>query len=239
MSAILFLAVFFMGEDPSTIGKGYTSPDLVITGARVTYHADLDLVVFEQTVKGRAGETVPREKGQLHGAGVLGYVFPTNLKPSDVGFQSEGGVVALVLTSHPDFDDTPLWDENMDSDYGNDGVVWHTHWVVLEENNQVPGGLAVRQIKREEMAEVLPPTHPGMPMLMDSPGFGIALRGDTLRVLVPANRIRGKTQFQFDAVSAYMQVNTSGDGPMLGVYHVYGVLSGDLSLPYRVTTATR
>jgi len=36
-------------------------------------------------------------------------------------------------------------------------------------------------------------------------------------------------------VTAYMEVNTSDDArPMLGVYEVYDVLSGDLSLPYGV-----
>jgi len=43
-----------------------------------------------------------------------------------------------------------------------------------------------------------------------------------------------KTSFKFNVVSAYMQVNTSKAGPMLGVYRVYQVQSGDLRLPYQV-----
>ena len=44
--------------------------------------------------------------------------------------------------------------------------------------------------------------------------------------------IRGLDSFQYDAVTAYMQVNGSDEArPTLGVYKVYSVLSGDLSLP--------
>jgi hypothetical protein len=35
--------------------------------------------------------------------------------------------VAAGPTSHPDFDDTPLSDENGDGDPANDGDVWHGH----------------------------------------------------------------------------------------------------------------
>jgi hypothetical protein len=55
-------------------------------------------------------------------------------------------------------------------------------------------------------------------------------------VLVPAQRVRGRLDFAFDAVTAYLQVNLGDDTrPRLGVYEVYDVLSGDLSLPYTVT----
>jgi hypothetical protein len=41
--------------------------------------------------------------------------------------------------------------------------------------------------------------------------------------------------FQADAVTAYMEVNTSDDSrPMLGVYDIYEILSDDLSLPISV-----
>lgn len=44
--------------------------------------------------------------------------------------------------------------------------------------------------------------------------------------------IRNLESFDYDAVTAYMQVNTSDtQRPTLGVYEVYDVLSGDLSLP--------
>ncbi len=218
-------------EDPSF----KTSENLKIKSTSVEYHEDLELLVFSMTVKGNAGATVPSAAGQLDGAPVLGYVFPTNLNSVDIGFGNVEGVVALALTSHPDFDDTPLWDENYDRNFGNDGVIWHPHWVILESTEAVPGGLSVVQFDKASDKVALPPTNPDMPMYMDSPGFQVVTQGDEIKVLVPTYRVSGKRQFKYDAVSAYMQVNTSKvDLPMLGVYAVYSVASGDLSLPYSV-----
>ncbi|MFK7848097.1 MAG: hypothetical protein AB8G77_22605 [Rhodothermales bacterium] len=103
--------------------------DLVLQDAAVRYTKKHDYLVFEQTVKGIAGRTTPKSAGQMDGAPVLGHVFPTTLKPADVGFRGVSGIVALAVTSHPDFDDTPLWDENGNSNYEDDGLVYHTHWV--------------------------------------------------------------------------------------------------------------
>jgi len=51
----------------------------------------------------------------------------------------------------------------------------------------------------------------------------------------PTAFMNGRTQFNYDAVTVRMQVNTSEPGlPMLGIYAVYKILSGDLSLPYSV-----
>ena len=226
-----------------TAPSSYNGPDFDITAAAVRYDTDLDLLIFEQRVAGTAGQTVAVAAGQLDGAPVLGYVFPTSLSPEAVGFGATTGIVALAATSHPDFDDTPLWDENGDGDYGNDGVRWHTHWVVLVEDARVPGKLSVKEFQQAE-AVVLPPTNPGMPMYMDSPGHSVVTRADAIRVIVPASRIRfGDTApaFSFDAVTCYMRVSAPATGtrdlPMLGVYEVFDVLSGDLSLPYLVTPA--
>lgn len=220
--------------------KSYKGPDFDLTAASVTHVADLDLLVFEQQVAGTAGATTPTARGQMDGAPVLGYVFPTTLKPQDVGFSATEGILALAVTSHPDFDDTPLWDENGDGNYGNDGIRWHTHWVVLMKDGRVPGGLSVKEFKKAD-GVVLPPTAPGMPMYMDSPGYAVATRGKSLKVIVPAQRIRAGASFKYDAVTCYMQVSApagghgTGEGkPMLGVYEVFEVLSGDLKLPYEV-----
>jgi hypothetical protein len=224
-------------------GSGYKNADFDLTAASVTHLADLDLLVFEQQVAGTAGGTTPKPHGALDGAPVLGYVFPTSLPSTAVGFGTAEGIVALAVTSHPDFDDTPLWDENGDGDFANDGVRWHTHWVLLGKDARVPGGLSVKEFTKAD-AVVLPPTSPGMPMYMDAPGFPVSTRGRSLKVLVPVSRLRldGAPAFRFDAVTCYLQVFAPkaehGHGaaarPMLGVYDVFEVLSGNLSLPYTV-----
>lgn len=212
-----------------------STPDLIVTDAAVEYHPSLGILVFSQTVEGTAGATTPEPAGQLDGAPVLAYVFPTTLDPEAVGFRDVEGILAFVVTSHPDFDDTPLWDENLDGDPHNDGLVYHTHWVVLGSDDRVPGGLSVIELMSNGEADVLPPTAPGMPMYMDSPGFSVWMDGPTLTVVVPVDRVSNISEFSYDAVSCYLEVNESDPNrPMLGVYEVYSVLSGDLSLPFEV-----
>lgn len=221
------------GAHVKTIDKIAKTDDLVITAATVRHDRTLDQLVFEVTVKGTAGATRPTPRGQLDGAPVLGYVFPTTLAPKNVGFSSTEGILALAVTSHPDFDDSPLWDENGDGRYDNDGLTWHTHWVVLIKDARAAGGLSVKEFKKTDSV-VLPPTAPAMPMFMDSPGFPVVVDGQKVRTIVPAGRVSRQVDFRFDAVTAYMQVSTDPARPMLGVYEVYSVLSGDLSLPYKV-----
>ena len=227
---------------PADCEKCYENDDFKITSASVTHNKDYGVTVWEIKVKGKAGSTTPKPVGKLDGAPVLGYVFPTTLKPTDVGFSNTEGILALALTSHPDFDDTPMWDEDADKNFGNDGVIWHPHWVVLNEDKRVGGGLSVKQFKKGDKSVVLPANNPGMEMYMDSPGFNVVTKGNTIRVIVPDYRISNKTDFKFDAVACYMMVDTGGsaegmgggDKPMLGVYKVYSVASGNLSLPYTV-----
>ena len=224
-----------LAQPSNSINSLATSPDLELRNTEVSYVSDLDLLVFEQEVKGTIGKTLPNAVGQLDTAPVLGYVFPTTLKPEDVGFNATEGIVALAVTSHPDFDDTPLWDENNDANYANDGQIFHTHWVVLAPDKRVAGGLSVKEFKKEDSTVILPPTNPGMSMYMDSPGFSVVTQKDTLKVLVPAQRVSNNIGFNFDGVTAYMEVNTSDKNrPLLGVYQVYSVSSGNLSLPYSV-----
>ena len=213
----------------------YKNDDFKITNVSVTHKPNLGITVWEIGVQGTAGKTTPIKVGQLDGAPVLGYVFPTSLQPRDVGFNKTGGIVALALTSHPDFDDTPLWDENNDQIFNNDGVIWHPHWVILHEDKRVAGGLSVKQFKKADKTVVLPPTNPGMPMYMDSPGYPVTTKTNTIKVIVPDYRMNNKTDFSYDGVTAFMKVNTSNKNfPMLGVYEVFSVASGDLSLPYKV-----
>lgn len=213
----------------------YNNEDFKINAVQVIHEKELGITIWEIAVDGNAGNTTPTPVGQLDGAPVLGYVFPTSLVATDVGFNQTDGIVALALTSHPDFDDTPLWDENGDAIYDNDGIIWHPHWVLLAEDKRVAGGLSVKQFKKADKTVVLPPTNPGMPMYMDSPGYPVLTKGNAIKVVVPDYRINNKTTFNYDGVTAFMRVNTSlEDKPMLGVYEVFSVASGDLSLPYTV-----
>jgi len=238
MKSILLLLTtgVLFGVNTSCAQKsGYKNEDFKIKEVSVTHKPDLGLTIWEINVAGAAGKTTPKKVGQLDGAGVLGYVFPTTLKPTDVGFSQTDGIVALALTSHPDFDDTPLWDENNDQVFDNDGLVWHPHWVILHEDKRVAGGLSVKQFKKADETVVLPPTNPGMPMFMDSPGYPVTTKGSFIKVIVPDYRMNNRTDFSYDGVTAFMKVNTSIENlPMLGVYEVFGVASGDLSLPYKV-----
>ena len=238
MKSILFLflaAVLLNSANSYAQKSNYNNNDFSIKKVEVIHKAHLGITVWKISVKGTAGKTTPVKNGQLDGAPVLGYVFPTSLQPTDVGFNQTEGIVALALTSHPDFDDTPLWDENSDSIFDNDGIVWHPHWVILHKDERVAGGLSVKQFRKADKTVVLPPTNPGMPMYMDSPGYPVITKKNTIKVIVPDYRIRHKTNFSYDGVTAFMKVNTSKeDLPMLGVYEVFSVASGNLSLPYKV-----
>ena len=74
------------------------------------------------TTDGKAGAVTPEPVGELGGAPVHAYVWPTSVDPSVVGFEGKTNILALAATSHPDFDDTPLFDENADGDPANDGL---------------------------------------------------------------------------------------------------------------------
>lgn len=107
-------------------------PAFDIIGAEAT--TDGRLATFSMEVTGEAGSLIPEKTGNLEGANVDAYVWPTKLDPSAVGFEEGSGILALAITAHPDFDDTPLYDENGDRDPANDGAGWHSHWVVLGED---------------------------------------------------------------------------------------------------------
>lgn len=229
--ALVGLIVQGAAQAQTPAGTPVADNNLEITGARVIVDAELEQLIFRQSVAGAAGGTVPEATGALDGARVIGYVFPTTLQPADVGFKGAEGIVALAVTSHPDFDDTPLWDENGDGDYANDGAHYHSHWVLLGKDERAPAGLSVVAVSGD-VAAALPPTNPGLPIYLDSPGFPVVLRGSDVIVVVPVSRVHGQTSFRFDAVTASMRVTTSDPNqPLLGVTEVHSVLSGDLSLP--------
>lgn len=194
-------------------------------------HRDGRLVTFHMTTGGVAGSEHPEPAGGLSGAPVLSYVWPTSLDPALVGFEGGTGILALAATSHPDFDDTPLFDENGDGDPANDGLDWHSHWVVLTPSEACgPGALGVRDIP-EGASPAMPVTWPGLPVFLDSPGYSPLFDGPEIAVTVPfadPDRVAGAT---YDGVTSTLRVNADLHAPLLCVTDVLDVASGDLSLP--------
>lgn len=205
------------------------APAFDITRAGAT--TDGRLTTFIMEVAGVAGSVKPVPIGQLKGAKVESYVWPTNLDPSVVGFDKESGILSLAITAHPDFDDTPLYDEDQDGDPANDGADWHSHWVVLVEDTACGAGLKVRDVSPG--VDLLPATAPYLPIALDSPGMSPILDGRTATITVP---VSNSEDVSFDAVTAELQVNENAEVPLLCVTGVHDIASGDLSLPGRVTT---
>jgi hypothetical protein len=187
-------------------------------------------VIFRQEVRDAAGEITPTATGALAGSSVFSYVWPTSINSSVVGFEADQGILAFVLTSHPDFDDTPREDENGDGDLANDGNVWHAHWVVLTQDETCGGGLKVRDIPQGTTPSV-PETWPGLPLLIDSPGYSPSLTGDVIEVRIPESEVAFPDTFNYDGVTAALRVNADLHQPLLCVVSVHDVASGDLSLP--------
>lgn len=187
--------------------------------------------VFHMAVSSIAGEARPTATGALAGSQVFAYVWPTSLDAATVGFDVGAGILALAATAHPDFDDTPLFDENGDGDLGNDGNVWHSHWVVLGPDEACGAG-ALKVIDIPEGATPrLPATWPGLPILIDSPGWQPILDAETVEVRVPFADIGAVQAAMFDGVTAGLRVNANVHAPLLCVTDVFDVASGDLSLP--------
>jgi hypothetical protein len=215
------------------------------TTARAAVRAPFDIVhtkittngkvaVFHMSVSGRAGTSRPVRNGRLAGSSVFSYVWPTTLDPAVVGFDAGAGILAFAVTSHPDFDDTPLFDENADGSNANDGNLWHSHWVVLKPDAAC-GQDALKVVDIDPGTKPkLPKTWPGLPILIDSPGWSPQITQRSVEVRVPFDDIGVVTAAGFDGVTAALRVNASVHNPLLCVANVFKVASGNLSLPGRV-----
>lgn len=215
-------------HDITAKSDGKVPPAFDITKAEAS--TDGRLAEFAMDVAGEIGSVKPQATGKLKGAKVEAYVWPTKIDPEAAGFAKGSGILALAVTAHPDFDDTPLYDENNDGDPANDGAGWHSHWVVLGEDKACGAGLKVRDVSPG--SDVLPATAPGLPIALDSPGMSPLLKGSTVRITVP---LKGQQDAAFDAVTAQLQVNTEGKAPLLCVTGVHKIASGKLSFPGRIT----
>ena len=193
-----------------------------------------NVATFHMAVSGKAGTIKPTPTGKLAGSDVFSYVWPTSIDSYEVGFEKKAGILALAVTSHPDFDDTPLYDENGDGNVSNDGNIWHSHWVVLQPNEQCgEGALGVVDIPKGEKPR-LPKTWPGLPILLDSPGWAPTIDSNVVVVRVPFDNIGIVKNTSFDGVTAGLRVNQSVHAPLLCVADVMDVASGDLSLPGKI-----
>ncbi len=210
--------------------KGNAKPaPFDIVHARIATEGNV--AVFHMAVSGKAGEIKPTPTGKLAGSEVFAYVWPTSLDPATVGFEPKAGILALAVTAHPDFDDTPLFDENGDGDPTNDGNVWHSHWVVLGPDEACGKG-ALKVIDIPEGAKPrLPKTWPGLPLLIDSPGWQPLFKQEAVTVRVPFDDIAAVESTGFDGVTAGLRVNANVHAPLLCVVNVFDVASGNLSLP--------
>lgn len=183
-------------------------------------------VVFHIGVRGDAGKDKPKAIGAFANAEVGAYVWPTSLDSATVGFEAGQGILALVATFHPDFDDAAKGAKNRDR--------WHPHWVVLTKDEACgPAALKVKDIP-EGAKPKLPETWPGVPLLIDSPTYPLLIEKDTVEVRVPKALIGAIETASFDGVTAALKVNANVHAPLLCVSGVYDIASGNLSLPGKV-----
>lgn len=206
--------------------------DFDIVHTKITTEGNI--ATFHMAVSGTAGKSKPSPSGKLAGSEVFSYVWPTTMDSFDVGFEKNAGILALAVTSHPDFDDTPLFDENGDGNAANDGDIWHSHWVVLQPNEQCgEGALGVVDIP-EGASPRLPKTWPGLPLLLDSPGWQPTFDGETVEIKVAFDDPSTLNNMRYDGVTSGLRVNQSVHASLLCVVNVMDIASGDLSLPGNV-----
>lgn len=232
MAGTAFLASAALAEGVTSKSSVPDKPSFDIQNASIKKAGQH--LIFRIDVAKDAGASTPRSIGKLKGSEVYSYVWPTSFDPSAVGFSPKTGILAFAVTSHPDFDDTPLFDEDGDGNPANDGRLWHSHWVVLAKTKECgPSGLKVRDIKKGETFD-LPKTWPNLPILIDSPGWHPSFTDTSVEVRVPFEKSVELTGVSFDGVTSALRVNANAHVPLLCVSAVFDVASGDLSLPGRV-----
>jgi len=232
LGALIFSASAALSMDVHSKSSVPDKPSFDIQKASIKREGQQ--LIFQMHVEKGAGASTPKAIGKLKGATVYSYVWPTGFDPSIVGFSPKTGILSFAVTSHPDFDDTPLYDENGDGDATNDGRKWHSHWVVLTKTKECgASGLKVRDIKKGEVFD-LPKTWPNLPILIDSPGWHPAFTKTSIEIRVPFEKAAKLTGISFDGVTSALRVNANAHVPLLCVSGVFDVASGNLSLPGRI-----
>lgn len=206
-----------------TAKAGNAPPAFDIVKTEIRTDIANNWLIFSMQVRGKPGAVTPAKTGQFAGSRVFSYVWPTKIDPAEVGFERDAGILALAVTAHPDFDDVPVFNIK--------GAQWHSHWVVLVSDETCgKGALKVQDIPAGTKPR-LPKTWPGVPLLIDSPGYPPVFGEHTVSVRVPFNDVALLAGAAFDGVTAGLRVNASVHQPLLCVTDVFDVASGDLSLP--------
>jgi hypothetical protein len=226
----LTLTACALAHESTATGGLHPAPSKAVKAPFDLVHATIstegNVATFRIAVSGKAGTSQPDKIGQLGGSKVYSYVWPTTLDPSTVGFEAKSGILALAVTAHPDFDDTPLFPAPLGS--------WHSHWVVLQPDQKC-GSAALKVVDIAEGSKPkLPKTWPGLPILIDSPGWVPQFKDNALEVKVAFDDIGAVQNARFDAVTAGLRVDASVHSPLLCVVDVFKIASGDLSLPGKV-----
>ncbi len=222
------------GHDHGVNDTGGDATNASFDVVRAQVRKEPDALVFSMEVSGQAGASKPNAKGKLATSDVFSYVWPTKIDSASVGFEANQGILAFAVTAHPDFDDTPLYDENQNGKADDDGNEWHGHWVVLTPDDLCgPGALKVKDIPEGTKPRV-PATWPGLPILIDSPKVSPTISGRTVDVRVPFSQANELRDVAFDGVTAGLQVNADLHAPLLCVRNVFDIASNDLSLPGRI-----
>lgn len=231
---ILFSVSLFFGSlspagEFATKANKKVQPSFDIIRTKISTEGNV--ATFEIEVSGKAGQDKPKKSGKFAGARVFSYVWPTSIDPAEVGFEEKAGLLALAVTIHPDFNDTPLFDNN--------GAKWHTHWVVLTPDDACGAkGMKVKDIA-EGTKPKLPKTWPGVPLYIDSPGYPPHFSGKGVQVKVPFDHIAAVESAKFDGVTSGLRVNESIHTPLLCIENIFKVASGELSLPGQVSKETK
>lgn len=225
LTTALFLSVAAQAHGVN--GKqGNAKPAFDIVHTDIEVDIAKNWLVFSMQVSGKAGAVKPVKTGKLAGSQVFSYVWPTRIDPSEVGFEKGAGLLALAVTSHPDFDDVPVFNIK--------GANWHSHWVVLTPDEACgKGALKVKDIP-EGAKPRLPKTWPGVPLLIDSPGYPPEFSGGRVNIKVPFEDVSLFKGVAFDGVTAGLRINASAHQPLLCVMNVFDVASDDLSLPGKI-----
>jgi hypothetical protein len=245
LKSTIAIAVLMTGAASAALAHGEEHKAGIATAPSKAVKAPFDIVqsrittdgntaVFRMAVSGKAGASRPSKVGKLAGSKIFSYVWPTTMDPSVVGFEPKSGILAFAVTSHPDFDDTPLFDENGDGNFANDGNLWHSHWVVLTKDDAC-GKDALKIVDIPEGTKPrLPKTWPQLPILIDSPGWTPSIKGGTVEVRVPFDDIGVVQGAGFDGVTSALRINANVHSPLVCVADVFKVASGNLSLPGKV-----